>query len=40
VPVLISLVYVALWARRFFFDAAGEAKPFSRSEQPLEPIEE
>ena len=23
VPVLIGLVYVALWARRFFFDADG-----------------
>jgi ACR3 family arsenite transporter len=29
VPVLISLVYVALWARRFFFDADGRAKPLS-----------
>lgn len=35
VPVLISLVYVALWARRFFFDADGEAKPFSTSTPPL-----
>jgi len=35
VPVLISLVYVALWARRFFFDADGEAKPFSASTPPL-----
>ncbi|MGC8872927.1 MAG: ACR3 family arsenite efflux transporter [Chloroflexia bacterium] len=26
VPVLIGLVYVALWARRFFFDAAGNAR--------------
>ncbi len=34
VPVLISLVYVALWARRFFFDAGGQAKPFSLSETP------
>jgi ACR3 family arsenite transporter len=34
VPVLISLVYVALWARRFFFDADGQAKPLSLSETP------
>jgi ACR3 family arsenite transporter len=27
VPVLIALVYAALWARRYFFDANGEAKP-------------
>ncbi|MGA2285158.1 MAG: ACR3 family arsenite efflux transporter [Dehalococcoidia bacterium] len=40
VPVLISLVYVALWARRFFFDAAGEAKPFSISTPPLVLTEE
>ena len=26
VPVLISLVYAALWARRFFFDASGAAR--------------
>jgi arsenite transporter len=34
VPVLISLVYVALWARRFFFDSDGRAKPLSLSETP------
>jgi len=34
VPVLIALVYVALWARRFFFDAGGQAKPLSLSETP------
>ncbi len=34
VPVLISLVYVALWARRFFFDTDGRAKPLSLSETP------
>jgi ACR3 family arsenite transporter len=34
VPVLISLVYVALWARRFFFDAEGRAKALSLSGSP------
>src|SRR4030042_1882029 len=29
VPVLIALVYVALWARKYFFDAHGDAKPLS-----------
>ena len=26
VPVLITLVYAALWARRFFFEADGTAR--------------
>jgi ACR3 family arsenite transporter len=26
VPVLIALVYAALWARRFFFEADGTAR--------------
>ena len=30
VPVLIALVYVSLWARRVFFDVAGNAKPRPR----------
>jgi len=35
VPVLISLVYVALWARKYFFDAKGQAKPLSLSKAPV-----
>ncbi|MGD0765847.1 MAG: ACR3 family arsenite efflux transporter [Dehalococcoidia bacterium] len=35
VPVLISLVYVALWARKFFFAADGRAKPLSRGAPSL-----
>lgn len=31
VPVLISLVYVALWARKYFFDPNGEAVPLHHS---------
>ncbi len=30
VPVLIGLVYVALWARRFFFAADGTAKALGK----------
>jgi len=31
VPVLVSLVYVSLWARRRFFDAGGNARPMARA---------
>jgi ACR3 family arsenite transporter len=31
VPVLIGLVYAALWARPFFFDAAGEAHAYAKA---------
>jgi ACR3 family arsenite transporter len=31
VPVLVSLVYVSLWARRRFFDAGGSARPTARA---------
>jgi len=33
VPVLITLVYASLWARRYFFDASGDARPFVRARE-------